>query len=274
MSVLENLSYQSALEILKWQLDSGINEIVSNDVWSPLTTVAVEPPRQSIAEAVASAEREKPKTSRTAQAVLASEEQLARDAEQLAQACKSIDELKSAVEAFEGCPLKATAMNTVFADGNSEAKVMLIGEAPGADEDRQGKPFVGVSGQLLDRMMATIGLDRTSFYITNILFWRPPGNRTPTSAEVASCLPFMKRHIELVNPAAIMLVGGLSAKTMLNRTEGILKQRGKWATYQIDEQRTVPALPILHPAYLLRQPAAKRQAWMDLLSFQKKLEQI
>ena len=165
-------------------------------------------------------------------------------------------------------------MNTVFSDGNPEAKVMLIGEAPGADEDRQGKPFVGVSGQLLDRMMATIGLDRTSFYITNILFWRPPGNRTPTSTEVASCLPFMKRHIELINPSAIMLVGGLSAKTMLNRTEGILRQRGKWANYQLNSERAIPALPILHPAYLLRQPAAKRQAWMDLLSFQKKLEEV
>lgn len=274
----ENLTYQAALEGLRWQLASGADEVVSSQAWAPLTAEPTKPRHQpfeaAVAQAQAEAQAEAPRVNKAQSAVMASEDQLARDATQIANTCNTIEELKAAVEAFEGCPLKATAMNTVFSDGNPEAKVMLIGEAPGADEDRQGKPFVGVSGQLLDRMMATIGLDRTSFYITNILFWRPPGNRTPTSTEVASCLPFMKRHIELINPSAIMLVGGLSAKTMLNRTEGILRQRGKWANYQLNSERAIPALPILHPAYLLRQPAAKRQAWMDLLSFQKKLEEV
>ena len=270
----EDQKYQAALEALRWQLESGLDEIVSEEPWAPLIKPKPEKQGQSFEAAVAEAEKSVAKSNKPQAALLASEEQLSRDATQIARACQTIDELKTAVEAFEGCPLKATAMNTVFADGNPEARVMLIGEAPGADEDRQGKPFVGVSGQLLDRMMAAIGFDRSTFYITNILFWRPPGNRTPTSAEVASCLPFMKRHIELIDPDAIMLVGGLSAKTMLNRTEGILRQRGKWASYAVNEEKSIPALPTLHPAYLLRQPAAKRQAWMDLLSFQKKLTEL
>ncbi len=164
-------------------------------------------------------------------------------------------------------------MNLVFADGNPEARIMFIGEAPGAQEDRQGLPFVGASGQLLDQMLSHIGLDRTSVYITNLLFWRPPGNRTPTPGEIASCLPFLERHIELVNPSHIVLVGGISAKTLLDRREGILKLRGQWGHYRpLGLERPIPALATLHPAYLLRQPAQKRLAWRDLLSLAQALE--
>jgi len=151
--------------------------------------------------------------------------------------------------------------------------VMLIGEAPGAEEDRQGKPFVGVSGQLLDRMLGCIGLDRTRVYITNVLFWRPPGNRTPTPAEIAACLPFVERHIALVRPTHLLLLGAMAAKTLLNTGEGILRLRGKWTTLQpagLDD--AVPTLPTLHPAFLLRQPAQKRQAWRDFVAFGAALE--
>ena len=169
--------------------------------------------------------------------------------------------------------MKQTASNLVFADGAPEARVMIVGEAPGADEDRQGKPFVGTSGQLLDRMLFWIGFSRAdSVYITNILFWRPPGNRTPNPSEIAACLPFVERHIALKQPDYLILSGGSSAKTLLGKTEGVTKLRGQWFSYQNPEMPTpVPALVTLHPAYLLRQPAAKRQAWRDLLAFKSRL---
>jgi DNA polymerase len=192
-----------------------------------------------------------------------------------AAAARTLAELEAALRAFDGCPLKHTATNLVFADGNPEARIMLVGEAPGADEDRVGKPFVGVSGQLLDRMLASIGLDRTTTYITNVIFWRPPGNRQPTPAEVAACLPFVERHIELVAPDVLVLVGGASAKTLLARSEGITRLRGRWFQFESSAMpRPVPALPIYHPAYLLRQPAQKREAWRDLLTLQEALSQV
>jgi DNA polymerase len=204
---------------------------------------------------------------------LSSTEAALSSARDLARAAASLEELKAALGAFEGCALKQTAMNLVFADGNPEARVMIIGEGPGAEEDRQGLPFVGVSGRLLDRMLACIGLDRTSAYITNVLFWRPPGNRTPTGTELASCLPFVERHIELVDPEYLLLAGGISAKTLLGRSEGILKLRGRWAHYQhAGMARPIPALASLHPAYLLRQPAQKRLAWRDFLALHEALE--
>lgn len=204
---------------------------------------------------------------------LKSNESALADARHLAAAAKNVGALKQALEEFEGCALKKTALNLVFADGNPEAKVMFIGEGPGAEEDRRGLPFVGVSGQLLDRMLATIGLDRQSAYISNILFWRPPGNRTPTMSEIAVCLPFVERHIELVDPEILVFIGGISAKTLLGRSEGILRLRGNWRHYQHPGMaRPVPALSTLHPAYLLRQPAQKRLAWRDLLSLRAVLD--
>ena len=196
-------------------------------------------------------------------------EQALASARDLAARASTLAELRAALDSYDGCALKQTATNLVFADGTPEARVMIVGEAPGADEDRQGKPFVGVSGQLLDRMLSWIGFSRAeNVYISNILFWRPPGNRTPTAAEVAACLPFVERHIALKQPDYLILSGGSSAKTLLGKTEGVLKLRGHWFSYQNPEMATpVPALVTLHPAYLLRQPAAKRQAWRDLLSF-------
>ncbi|PNQ95284.1 uracil-DNA glycosylase (plasmid) [Azospirillum argentinense] len=184
---------------------------------------------------------------------------------------RSLEELEAALRAFDGCPLKATAMNTVFADGNPAADIMLIGEAPGEDEDRQGKPFVGVSGKLLDRMLAQVGLDRGTVYISNILPWRPPGNRSPTQAEIAACLPFLERHVELIGPKVLVPLGGTSAKTLLNRAEGITRLRGRWFDYASPGlPGPVPVLPMLHPAYLLRNPIAKREAWRDLLTLRQR----
>ncbi len=199
----------------------------------------------------------------------------AAGARELAAAEQSLDELVEALAAFEGCALKRTATNLVFGDGNPKARVMFVGEAPGADEDRAGKPFVGVSGQLLDRMLAWIGLDRTSFYITNITFWRPPGNRTPTSDEVAACMPFVIRHIELVAPAVLVPVGGPATAALLRREDGISRLHGRWLEYHSPGlARPIPAFPIYHPAFLLRAPAQKRAAWRDLLALRQKLASL
>ena len=187
-----------------------------------------------------------------------------------AEAAQNLDELRAALDRFDGCALKATAKNLVFADGSADAPVMLVGEAPGRDEDLQGLPFVGRSGQLLDRMLAAIGLDRTGVYISNILPWRPPGNRQPSPLEMAQCLPFIRRHIALADPKLVVLLGGTSAKQLLETQEGIMRLRGKWRTLKADG-REFPALPTLHPAYLLRQPAHKRLAWADFLALKIRL---
>lgn len=179
---------------------------------------------------------------------------------------KDLADLRAVLDRFNGCSLKKTAQKTVFSDGNPKARVMLVGEAPGADEDRIGKPFVGVSGQLLDRMLSMIGLDRTSVYITNILPWRPPGNRTPTPAEMALFFPFVIRHIQLIAPDFLVFVGGTAAKTLLQTTEGVMSLRGKFHSFNLgDGGHCVRALATLHPAYLLRSPGQKRAAWADLL---------
>lgn len=197
----------------------------------------------------------------------------AKDAIEAASAANSIEELKMAVEDFDGCALKFTATKTVFAEGNKDADVMLIGEAPGVDEDREGLPFVGISGQLLDKMLAAIGLSRTkNVYMSNILFWRPPGNRSPTTAEIAACMPFVQRHIELVKPKVLVFLGGTAAKTMLGTTEGIMRLRGRWFNYEEGGlEAAIPALPTLHPAFLLRQATQKKEAWRDLLALKSKL---
>jgi DNA polymerase len=194
-----------------------------------------------------------------------------------AMAAPTLADLRAVVEAFDGCALKETATHTVFADGAEGASAMFIGEAPGADEDRIGKPFVGVSGQLLDRMIGTIGLSRSlNAYITNILFWRPPGNREPSSEEIALCLPFVMRHIELVRPRVLVFLGGPSAKTLLGRAEGITRLRGKWQAFRTQgmQERGEPpiaAIAMFHPAYLLRTPGAKREAWRDLVAIKARL---
>lgn len=183
---------------------------------------------------------------------------------QIAAACYSLAELKAAMEKFEGSPLKKTASNTVFADGAPDAKIMLIGEAPGAEEDRAGQPFVGRAGQLLDKMLAAIGLDRRSnAYITNVLNWRPPANRDPSPEEAAINLPFLRRHIELKDPQLIVLLGAVAMRHVLGSSDGIMRSRGQWKEYFVND-RMVPIVATLHPAYLLRRPADKKLAWRDL----------
>jgi uracil-DNA glycosylase family 4 len=190
-----------------------------------------------------------------------------------AHTAQSLSELKEALVAFEGCALKHTAMNLVFGDGNPKARVMLIGEAPGADEDRQGLPFVGQSGQLLDKSLAAIGLTRNNFYITNIIPWRPPGNRQPTPAEAEACLPFVRRHIDLVSPDFLILVGGTATKTLLGGTEGIMRLRGRWKDYTSEAGKKMKVIAIFHPAYLLRSPGQKREVWLDLIKIKHTLSE-
>ncbi len=193
----------------------------------------------------------------------------------LAASCQTLAELKAAIAGFDGLDLKRSATNIVFSDGNPAGRIMLIGEAPGRDEDEQGLPFVGRAGKLLDRMLAAIDLDRTKVYITNVLNWRPPQNREPTPEEAATCLPFLHRHIELADPQVLILLGGVSVRHVLGTTEGIMRMRGRWATFQsVGLGRAIPVMPTLHPAYLLRQPAAKRQAWRDLLAVAEKIDEL
>jgi len=192
-------------------------------------------------------------------------------AREAAQRATSLDALRAMLEGFEGCALKQTAKRLVFADGNPQARVMFVGEAPGRDEDLEGLPFVGRSGKLLDRMMAAIGLDRRSAYVANIIPWRPPGNRTPTPQEAAICLPFIRRQIELSGAEILVCLGGPSALSLLGVKEGILKSRGRWFAYRAGN-REIRAIATLHPAYLLRQPLQKRLAWRDFLMIRKALE--
>jgi len=198
-----------------------------------------------------------------AAALPASAEAVVQSAAEAAQGAATLEELRERLAAYEGCALRATATQLVFSDGNPQARVMIVGEAPGADEDRIGRPFVGRAGQLLDKMLASIGLDRTSVYIANIVPWRPPGNRTPTPLEAAACLPFLKRQIELVGPDLLICLGAPSAQTLLAIKDGIMKARGRWMNYDVGG-RAIPAIALLHPAYLLRQPAQKKLAWQDL----------
>ncbi|MGI9410667.1 MAG: uracil-DNA glycosylase [Hyphomicrobiaceae bacterium] len=194
------------------------------------------------------------------------------DARTAAASAATLAELHAALAAFDGCGLKATAKNLCFFRGAEAARVMVIGEAPGRDEDRSGSPFVGRAGQLLDKMLAAIALDETQVHITNVVYWRPPGNRTPTPQEVLVCRPFLERQIELVAPDIIVTVGGPAAKAILNTAQGIMKTRGKWGEYVVGEGNGRKVMPTLHPAYLLRTPAAKRLAWRDLLAVRSALD--
>ena len=195
-------------------------------------------------------------------------------ARQQASTAASLDELRQRMAEFDGCNLKFTAKSLVFADGNPAADVMLVGEAPGRDEDIEGLPFVGRSGRLLDRMLAAIELDRQSVYIANVIPWRPPGNRPPTPQETEICRPFIERQIELVNPKVLATLGGSSAKTLLRTTEGVMRLRGNWKTHVTASGTEIPAMPTLHPAYLLRNPAHKKFAWRDFLEIKAKLRAL
>ncbi len=279
-------SREEMAALLKWYVDHGVDEAIGEEAIDRFAAPVVAPvpaapaPTAPASTGIAAPTPIRPiapppqATPPRAPVPLESP-QVVEDARALAERCNSLEELEAAVRCFEGCALKRTAKNTVFADGAPGAPVMIVGEAPGGDEDRLGKPFVGVSGQLMDRMMGSIGLDRNGgFYITNILFWRPPGNRTPTLAEQAMCLAFTRRHIELARPKLLVLAGGVAAKAVLDTTDGIMHLRGKWTSYRLADGTEIPTMPTFHPAYLLRTPASKRQSWLDLLAIDKKLKEL
>ena len=193
-------------------------------------------------------------------------------ARELARTAPTLEVLRELLEKFDGCALRSTATRLVFADGNPKARIMFVGEAPGRDEDIEGLPFVGRSGKLLDRMIAAIGLDRSTAYIANVIPWRPPGNRTPTPQETQICVPFIQRQIELVDPDVLVTLGNPSTQTLLGTRDGIMRTRGKWFDYDTGT-RVIRALPTFHPAYLLRSPSYKRMSWQDLRAIAKVLAQ-
>lgn len=252
---------------LSWYLDHGVDEVLAD---SPVDHTAM--------PVIERAETAAPKTASatvTPMPLLGTNDMVAQTAA-LAAACTTLEDLKQAIQDFDGLAVKKTATQIVFADGIPSAKVMVIGEAPGADEDRQGKPFVGVSGQLLDKILACINLSRAPeggqqpVYISNILNWRPPGNRTPTDQEVQIALPFILKHIELVNPDYLILSGGVAAKGLIGSSESISRLRGKFHDIQIGG-RKIPAIATYHPSYLLRTPTQKRAVWQDMLMLQERL---
>ncbi len=266
---MEQETKQAARALLAWYREAGVDEAIGNDAAALYAAdAAPSDAMKKVAELTPLSLR--PRQSAKAPDPAEDAARLSGDAVALAAACGDLTALKDAMLAFEGKAHFPAARNLVFADGNPEADVMLIGEAPGEQEDRQGLPFVGRSGHLLDAMLKAIGLDRTSVYITNILPWRPMGNRTPTMQEGMIFLPFLLRHIELSQPKILMTLGGPAAKLLLDTTEGIMRMRGRWQEINVAD-RSIPVLPTLHPAYLLRTPLAKREAWADLLELKQRL---
>lgn len=254
---MESTEYHQALDQLRWQIELGADEAICD---APVDRFALaDKPVKPAAQTVAPAPSEPVNDS----------VDVVAEAEQAAAAAGSLEDLRSALAAFEHCALKRGARNLVFCDGKAGAPVMIVGEAPGRDEDREGRPFVGRAGQLLDRMLDAIGMGRASedapVYITNVLPWRPPQNRDPSSDEIAMMRPFVLRHIALAKPQAVVIMGNISAQALLGK-RGITRLRGTWT-----EVAGLPALPMFHPAYLLRSPEKKREAWADLLSLKARV---
>ncbi len=263
---------ESLAALLSWYADMGADEALDDFAHDRFAECA-EPDRRA-GPAPHPERAQVPVTAQPRESpVSAPPQALAGAAQELAASARSVEELREALLRFEGCGLKATATQLVFGDGNPHAKIMLVGEAPGAEEDRQGLPFVGRAGQLLDKMLASIGLDRTKVYIANVVPWRPPGNRTPSPLEVAACIPFLRRQIELVDPQILVCLGGPSAQALLGCKEGISRIRGQWFDYACGE-RLIRAIAMLHPAYLLRQPAQKKLAWQDLRALAKEIKRL
>jgi uracil-DNA glycosylase len=265
---------QALAALLEWYGDAGVDLAVDETPHDRFAAAA--PVSGLMSDAAAQPTRapaapSKPALVQPVRTVAIAPDEAAGSARAQAATAATLDDLKALLERFDGCSLKATAHRLVFADGKPGARVMFVGEAPGAEEDREGLPFVGRSGKLLDRMLAAIGLDRSQAYIANIIPWRPPGNRTPTPQETAICLPFIQRQIELARPDILVCLGGPAAQTLLQQREGILKLRGNWFDYPCGD-RKIRALATLHPAYLLRQPQQKRLAWRDLLALRAALQ--
>jgi uracil-DNA glycosylase len=252
-----------AAMLLEWYAEVGVDCAVDEAPHNRFAESVPAPPAPAVAATAPAAQPRMPS--------LAAPEDAALAARNIAAAAATLEHLRAALDAFDGCALKRTATQLVFADGNPQARVMIVGEAPGRDEDVEGRPFVGRSGQLLDRILAAIGLDRSGVYIANVVPWRPPGNRTPTPQETAICQPFIERQIALCDPDFLVCMGGPSAQTLLRQKDGILRLRGRWFDYDLGH-RTIKALATLHPAYLLRQPAQKKLAWQDFRSLRARLE--
>ncbi len=273
MAIVNSVSEQdAALTLLRWYAEMGVDESVGaspSDFYSWTTS---EPRMQTGAPSLQSV-KASPEQHYEAPADAISTDEAIKAAEKLAAACETFEALDAAVRAFEGCPLRAGAKNTVFTDGVPGADLLVIGEAPGRDEDRLGKPFVGRAGQLLDKMLAAIGRSRSdNALISNVIFWRPPANRTPTAMETAVCRPFVDRLIEISAPKAVLIAGGAPLQAMLGVT-GIMRTRGVWREIETAGGLRVPALPMFHPAFLLRQPASKRLAWADLQNLADRLKE-
>jgi DNA polymerase len=268
-------------ELLAFYAEAGVDEALVDEPINrfearetPPTARPAEPARSRHAPQRAAPPDAPPAFAQPSARIAVPDEGQVALARQRAATAGSLEELRVLMAEFEGCNLKFTAKNLVFADGNPEAGIMFVGEAPGRDEDLEGLPFVGRSGQLLDRMLAAIGLDRQSAYIANVIPWRPPGNRTPTPQETEICRPFIERQIELANPKILVTLGGPSAKTLLHATEGVMRLRGNWKAHVTASGLSIPAMPTLHPAYLLRNPAHKKFAWRDFLEIKAKLRAL
>ena len=259
------------LETLDWYLWAGVNETCADKACLA----------EAVTENTASATANIRNTNtvnlqnhqNTPGVSIASTSAALKNAEEACAKATTLDELRDILACFEGCNLKKTATNTVFGDGCKSARIMLIGEAPGADEDRQGKPFVGRCGKLLDKMLKAIDIERSACFITNVLPWRPPGNRPPTDDEIAVCLPFLKKQIELVNPDYVLILGGIALKSVLDCSDSISRVRGKWLEYKLSNDKTVQVLATYHPSYLLRSSAQKAKSWADLLKLKKRMEE-
>jgi len=264
-------------DILEFYAAAGVDEPLHEhpvDRLAPAAAVTAPAPRNETASvrapAPAAPAPAAPAALAPAALALPDDAQIAR-ARGLAASAPTLDALRAAMEGFDGCNLKVTASRLVFADGNPGAKVMIVGEAPGRDEDIEGLPFVGRSGKLLDRMLAAIGLDRSGVYIANVIPWRPPGNRTPTPLETEICRPFIERQIALADPDLVVTLGGPAAKVITGQAEGIMRLRGTWQHHVTAAGKAIPVMPTLHPAYLLRNPGHKRLAWRDFLAVKAKL---
>ena len=261
----------TVLELLAFYLEAGVDCALSDAPVNRLADPDIVSAEVEATPAVAQPVRAAPAIISPARAEPAPEAAIA-SAREAARTAPTLEVLRELLEKFDGCALKSTATRLVFADGNPRARVMFVGEAPGREEDIEGLPFVGRSGKLLDRMIATIGLDRTSVYIANVIPWRPPGNRTPTPQETQICLPFIQRQIELVDPDVLVTLGNPSTQTLLGTREGIMRTRGRWFDYDTGT-RAIRALATFHPAYLLRSPSYKRLSWQDLRAIAKALAQ-
>lgn len=287
-NIEENVNYLAALE---WHLMHGADDLMDEE---PQDRTKIPDIPKTSGHLVATPDTMKPNSIKaverpntivnfqdnaTQESLMGAAEAI-KEAKKLAANCDSLEKLKNSIMEFDGLSIKKTASNLVFADGHENAKIILIGEAPGADEDMQGKPFIGMSGQLLDKILGCIDLSRSAedlkkaVYITNVLNWRPPGNRTPTVSEMNISLPFIQRHIEIINPDILIICGGTAAKELLQVDQTISKLRGKFHDYKMNDHKTIPAMVTYHPAYLLQTPAQKKAVWHDMLMFQEKLKDL